>query len=262
MVLSNDVRYLTVQEFSQKTGLAPSTLRFYDRKKLLIPECRLPNGYRGYAAEQIDQALMIHSLRCADIPIADIKLFLSADVEAREHLIVKWRKDVEVKLSSLRIAEQYLGGLIPKENHFYLTRWEESTTFVWFKHVVPRQEHPFEEMMKRDLALIRAWGNKFSPDIYVRTLDSKNGTMEGEIGFIVDSSKVQIPEDFTDVYVQTLPPTLFATLACSTTDPFICFYFIQMIKQYGLQPEGIQIERYESPMASTLVYLIPLTKIK
>lgn len=254
--------YLTVQEFSQKTGLAPSTLRFYDRKKLLIPECRLPNGYRGYVAEQIDQALMIHSLRCADIPIADIKAFLNAEEQTRESLIMKWRKDVEVKLSSLRIAERYLGGLIPKENHFYLTRWEEPATFIWFRHTVPRQEHPFQEVMKRDLELIRAWGNKISPDIYVRTIDSRNGTMEGEIGFIVDSSKIRIPEGFIDVYVQTLSPTLFATLACSATDPFICFYFIQMIKQYGLEPEGIQIERYESPMASNLVYLIPLMKIK
>lgn len=60
---------LTIGHFSEKTGLSPSTLRFYDRKKLLVPNCRLENGYRAYSEEQIPDAIMIHSLRNADVQI-------------------------------------------------------------------------------------------------------------------------------------------------------------------------------------------------
>ncbi|WP_243356417.1 MerR family transcriptional regulator [Bacillus litorisediminis] len=61
----------TIQEFSKKTGLPPSKLRFYDKKGVLMPSTRLENGYRAYSADQIHLAKMIDSLRQADISIED-----------------------------------------------------------------------------------------------------------------------------------------------------------------------------------------------
>ncbi|TQR35188.1 MerR family DNA-binding transcriptional regulator [Lysinibacillus sphaericus] len=43
---------MTIQEFSERTGIAKSTLRFYETKNLLLPEERSSNGHRVYADSQ------------------------------------------------------------------------------------------------------------------------------------------------------------------------------------------------------------------
>lgn len=44
---------MKINEFSERTGLPPSTLRFYDQKRLLEPKQRLENGYRIYTDDQV-----------------------------------------------------------------------------------------------------------------------------------------------------------------------------------------------------------------
>lgn len=253
--------YLTIQEFSKRTGLSPSTLRFYDRKKLLVPARRLENGYRAYEQEQITDALTIHSLRCADVTIQDIKTYLEAEEARRHELVLEWRKRIVDKLSTLKVAQQYLGGFLPRENLLHLTKWEEQT-FIWFKHRVPRKERAFQEVMATDQKLVAQWGNEVSPSIFIRTLDAKAGEMLGEVGFIVNPAKLTLPqaEAGLDVYVQTMEPTLFAMLECSADDPFLCFRFIQLIRQYGFKVDGLKLEKYDTPFEEKFVYLIPLMK--
>lgn len=252
--------YLTINEFSYKTGLPASTLRFYDRKAVLVPECRLENGYRAYSPKQIATAHLIHSLRCADISIPDIKEYLQADEGERDTFIHQWRLQIEEKLSLLQVAKRYLGGLQPKENILHLTKWEEHTTFLWFKHKVPRQEHPFQEAMLQDQEQMKGWGLKGAASLYLRTLDVHQSQMHGEVGFIVDPAKLSLPTNLElyDAYLQTLSPTVFAMLECSTRDPFICFYFIQLVKQYGFKVAGIKLEKFATPFAETFTYYIPI----
>ncbi|HYK71837.1 MAG TPA: MerR family transcriptional regulator, partial [Pseudoneobacillus sp.] len=158
---------LTIQQFSEKTGMSPSALRFYDKKKLLIPECRLENGYRAYSEEQISVAMIIHSLRNADIKIEEIKDFLNASEQEKSKLISKWREEVHIKSLALKIAQQYLGGLNSKENHIQLIRWEETVTFIWFKHTVERKDRPFQEAMIQDYRKLNEWGYKVAPGYFV-----------------------------------------------------------------------------------------------
>ncbi|MDA6082998.1 hypothetical protein OSJ97_26025, partial [Escherichia coli] len=72
---------------------------------------RLENGYRIYSSDQVEKALIIHSLRLADIKVEDIYQFLHAGEGEKQQLISAWRQEVEAKLSSLNIAKQYLNGL-------------------------------------------------------------------------------------------------------------------------------------------------------
>lgn len=64
---------MTIRAFSERTGLRPKTLRYYEEVGLLIPCVRTENGYRQYAEEQVERALLIHSLRQAGVGIADIR---------------------------------------------------------------------------------------------------------------------------------------------------------------------------------------------
>ncbi|MEI5908977.1 MerR family transcriptional regulator [Bacillus spongiae] len=246
---------MTIQQFSHKTGIPPSTLRFYDKKMLLVPESRFENGYRVYSEDQLFEAFMINSLRNADIQIEDIKTFLSATEELKNKLIWKWKDDVKSKISALKIAEKYLGGLTPKENHLHLVRWGEQVNFVWISHTVERKLKPFHEFMVTDRELLTESGYKLGADSFVRIIETKGKKMKGEVGFIVVGEPPKVSDD---AVMETMEPTLFASMDCFTGNEFLCFSFIQLIRQYGFIPTGSKIEKYETPQSETFQYLIPV----
>lgn len=145
---------MTIHKFSEYTGLPPSTLRFYYRKELLSPH-RLDNGYRVYKEEQIERALLIQSLRQAEIGIQEIKEFLASNKDEKELLVKKW---------------------------------ELPYTFLWFKHQVKRAEFPFREAMRERKDALSNWGVKSKAGMYVRTVDVKSDYTIGEIGFVVNET--------------------------------------------------------------------------
>ncbi|MDP5275849.1 helix-turn-helix domain-containing protein [Chengkuizengella axinellae] len=250
---------MTINVFSTRTGLPPSTLRYYDRKNLLSPSERLNNGYRVYTEEQISAALMIHSLRQADVSIQDISDFLDANEQVKQQLIHKWRSEVEAKLSSITIAKQYLGGMTAQENHIHLTKWENERTFLWFKHTVPRKIHPFQHLMKRDAQLAKKWGYKIHPEIYVRTLDAKSKHMKGEIGFLLENeNNNHNTAQHEEVYIEKIKPSLFAIWECSAHNEFLCFNYMQLLQKYGFLPIGLKLERFNSADHHFFQLMIPL----
>ena len=251
---------MTINQFSLRTGLSPSTLRYYDKKDLLNPSYRSENGYRLYVEEQTAIALLIHSLRQADVAIEEIKLFLLSSEDQKNHLISKWQQEVESKLASIQIAKRYLGGIRPTENHIHLLKWNEPKTFIWFKHTVDRKIHPFQEAMKIDLDKVLRVGIRKAPGIFVKTLDATGDTMTGEVGFIVERASATHFSAMDDVYVEHIGPQLFATMDCIITDPFLCFIFIPMLQKYGFRTKGQKLERFDSVMDERFTYLIPLVE--
>lgn len=249
---------MTIRKFSQYTGLPPSTLRFYDRKKLLSPH-RLENGYRVYNEDQIERALLIHSLRQADIGIKEIREFLSANKDEKELLVTMWRSGVKAKLRSLEIARKYLGGFDPTEQQIYLNKWEQPLTLIWFKHQVKRVELPFREAMKERQDTLANWGIKPCLGVYVRTVDVKSEYMDGEIGFVVNEADLfDIDYQTENAYIETMEPTLFAILDCLANDPFICFQYIQLVRRYGFETLDNKLEKYEAWDDDVYKLLIPL----
>ncbi|WP_409276345.1 MerR family transcriptional regulator [Neobacillus sp. SCS-31] len=248
---------MTIQKFSERTGLTPSTLRFYDQKKLLEPSERLENGYRVYSEEQVHQAQVIHSLRLADISIQDIYKFLEADEEKKQHLLSGWRHEVEAKLASLQVAKQYLNGMNAKEQHMHLVRWDEQPTFIWFRHTVQRKFNPFQTAMLSDVSKIQQWGLGVRPGIYLRTLDSKGDTLTGAVGFVLTDKPSHVP-DCGEMYFEKLKPMLYATLECNIHDPFICFQFMRQVHRFGFKSNGVKLEKFDSPTAQTFRYMIPV----
>ena len=79
---------LTIGEFAERCGLSRSALRFYDQNDLLRP--RLVDeetGYRYYAIEQLDRAALVRQLRAAEMPVGDVRRYLSAPVDEQRHLL-------------------------------------------------------------------------------------------------------------------------------------------------------------------------------
>jgi len=81
-------RLLTIGEFAQRCGLSRSALRFYDQNELLRP--RLVDeetGYRYYAVGQLDRALLVRRLRCAEMPVGVLREYLEAPVARRAAML-------------------------------------------------------------------------------------------------------------------------------------------------------------------------------
>lgn len=64
---------MNIQDFSDRTGISKSALRYYEQKNLLFPRDRSANGYRVYSEDQIATVKLISSLRLVDIPIRIFK---------------------------------------------------------------------------------------------------------------------------------------------------------------------------------------------
>lgn len=79
---------LTIGEFAERCGLSRSALRFYDQNDLLRP--RLvdeESGYRYYAVEQLDRAALVRRLRAAEMPVGDLRRYLTAPIDEQRHLL-------------------------------------------------------------------------------------------------------------------------------------------------------------------------------
>ncbi|MFF9195844.1 MerR family transcriptional regulator [Streptomyces sp. NPDC014779] len=68
---------LDIGEVARRSGLAPSALRFYEKKGLIAPEGR--NGLRRtYRPEVLEHLGLITCARSAGLPVAEIGRFLAA----------------------------------------------------------------------------------------------------------------------------------------------------------------------------------------
>jgi DNA-binding transcriptional MerR regulator len=85
---------LDIAQVAGRSGLAPSALRFYEKKGLIAPAGR--NGLRRiYRPEVLDRLALITCARSAGFTIAEIGRFLAAtpsDIDLRARMAAKAQK--------------------------------------------------------------------------------------------------------------------------------------------------------------------------
>ncbi len=64
---------MTIKEAEERTGLARSNIRFYEKEGLVQPERNPQNGYREYTEENIEDIRKIAYLRTLGISIETIR---------------------------------------------------------------------------------------------------------------------------------------------------------------------------------------------
>jgi DNA-binding transcriptional MerR regulator len=251
---------LTIQEFSKRTELPPSKLRFYDKKGLLQPSTRSENGYRVYSTEQIHLAKMIDSLRKADIAIQDIKHYTEADDQEKRVILDRWKMELDKRMESLHAARKYVGGMkVENTQTLMLSKWEKEKCFVWQKFESERSPHPFREHFFTAKRQLEEQGISCSEQVYLRNEKVSKEKIIGEVGFEVSNSS-QLKNN-ENIRFEQVPPTLFAVMQdCRADDAFLCFSYIQVVIRYGFQPAGNKMERYSNLDSDTFDYLIPLVK--
>ena len=71
---------MTIKEVEERTGLARSNIRFYEKEKLIEPARNDKNGYRDYSERDIENIKKIAYLRTLEISIEDIRYIMSNKV--------------------------------------------------------------------------------------------------------------------------------------------------------------------------------------
>ncbi len=98
----------SIKLVSEMTGLPQSTLRFYEKERLLPAIKRTPTGIRSYDDHDLEWISIITCLKNTDMPINDIKNFVALcavgdeTVEERREMILSHKKVVEQQMKQLQ----------------------------------------------------------------------------------------------------------------------------------------------------------------
>lgn len=103
---------MTIKELAQTTGLPISTIRYYEKKGLLIAPKRQANNYRDYGKASINRLYLIKYLSGLGMTLEDIQHFLGQ--------LAKKQLDKEQLLSLLKERQ----NLIERQMETLLTLQE------------------------------------------------------------------------------------------------------------------------------------------
>ncbi|MDO4455055.1 MAG: MerR family transcriptional regulator [Eubacteriales bacterium] len=71
---------MTIKEVEEKTGLARSNIRFYEKENLISPDRNEKNGYREYTEENVNDIKKIAYLRTLGISVQNIQKIMSYEI--------------------------------------------------------------------------------------------------------------------------------------------------------------------------------------
>lgn len=251
---------LSIKQFSERTGLSPSALRFYESKGVLIPAARIESGHRKYEHDQISQARLIHSLRQARVGLADIARFMNAQPEEREKLLQRWRHESEVKLLSVQIANQFLLGFNPERNELHLVNIEQELFVVWYTVTVPHEGPlPFMETILKQRRHLLANGVKVIDDGFVRVLNAEGNLLVGEIGFHIRPKDVnKLPRPERGFAIRQIPFALFATLEHKYGETYVCRRIVSILQKFGFEQAGDHFDKYIPGSRDRVMLYVPV----
>ncbi len=91
---------MKISEVAARTGMDVSTIRFYERKQLIIPSRSDDNLYRNYTESDLARLRQIMLCRKVNMPIEDIRRFVTGEVP--------FGKALETQLEQLEAEQMQL----------------------------------------------------------------------------------------------------------------------------------------------------------
>src|ERR1051325_1464544 len=109
---------LTIGELSERSGVAPSALRFYERRGLIYAR-RTEGNQRRYARVMLRGIALVRAGRAAGIPLRRIRTALDTLPRDRtptkrdwERLSRGWRRELDERIATLQAVRDRLSGCI------------------------------------------------------------------------------------------------------------------------------------------------------
>ena len=95
---------MTIKEVEERTGLTRSSIRFYEKEKLIEPLRNEKNGYRDYSEKDVENIKKIAYLRTLEISVEDIRGIIDEKVSLIE-ILEKQNVMLQEQIESLNKAK-------------------------------------------------------------------------------------------------------------------------------------------------------------
>ncbi len=99
---------MKIAEVSEKFGLSPDTLRYYERIGLLPSVTRTDSGIRDYSEPDIRRVEFVKCMRSAGLPIEVLIDYMElieqgdSTIEARKEILVEQRNLLETRIAEMQ----------------------------------------------------------------------------------------------------------------------------------------------------------------
>jgi MerR family mercuric resistance operon transcriptional regulator len=107
--MTGNGRLMTIGQVSRATGVADTTLRYYEREGILAPTVRSAASYRLYDADAVARLEFIRSAQALGFTLDDIRVVLDADEGGStscraevQRLIERRLAEVDLKMKDLK----------------------------------------------------------------------------------------------------------------------------------------------------------------
>jgi MerR family mercuric resistance operon transcriptional regulator len=102
-------KHLTIGELAEATGVPTSTIRYYERARLLKPSARSPSNYRLYSADDLARLRFIRAAQGTGFTLDDVtKLLRPAPCGSVRRLIEHRLDQVSSRMRELRHLQKVL----------------------------------------------------------------------------------------------------------------------------------------------------------
>lgn len=100
---------LTIGELARAAGVPTSTVRYYERKRLLRPSARSASNYRLYSEEDLERLRFIRAAQATGFTLGDVtKLLRPAPCGKVQELIEERLGQVAKRMKELRHVQRVL----------------------------------------------------------------------------------------------------------------------------------------------------------
>lgn len=101
--------HLTIGELAAAAGVPTSTIRYYERARLLKPSARSPSNYRLYSAGDLERLRFIRAAQATGFTLGDVtKLLRPAPCGSVQRLIEERLAEVASRVKELRHVQKVL----------------------------------------------------------------------------------------------------------------------------------------------------------
>ncbi|MEY7970691.1 MerR family transcriptional regulator [Saccharomonospora xinjiangensis] len=108
----------TISAFAGRVGLTPSALRFYDDCGVLRPAHVDPDsGYRYYDAGQERDAVLLRTLRQAEVPLADITAVLAGEPDRAREILTAHSRRLRARADTAHAAVEAALRMVERPAH-------------------------------------------------------------------------------------------------------------------------------------------------
>jgi Predicted transcriptional regulators len=104
----------TIRQVSEITGFPSSTLRYYEKEKMLPPVNRDANGVRVYSDDDIGWISVINCLKNTNMPVHAIKKFVAlcaqgdSTLEERLNMVLKHQEYIKNQIAELKAYKKHI----------------------------------------------------------------------------------------------------------------------------------------------------------